>query len=247
MGLGTCSFDETFLEKETLMRRAAWFFAVLMLGGLNSAARTEAATVTPITPGDLAGASLIDFGVVQTNAPVDGQTINSVLFSFRIGGVNSADAIIDGGPGSTNNITVANVEGNTLGVLRMNFPSPKTRIGYGYALSIGGSVPTGTKVELFDASNQSLGSLSPATSFPDPTFAGGFWGVKSDTPFVRADVSFSALAPRFAFDNLRHQFVSQDVPEPSSLILLGLGAVSCAVDCVRRRRTLGACKAKLAK
>src|SRR5258708_326356 len=80
-----------------------------VLGLVFGAASPAGATLMTITPGDLAGATLIDFGPTQTGAPINGQSINGVTFRYRIGGLPSTDAIIDGGPGNTNNITVANV------------------------------------------------------------------------------------------------------------------------------------------
>jgi hypothetical protein len=123
-----------------------------------------------------------------------------------------------------------NNSGNANAVLEMDFPSPETRIGYGYAVFLQAATPAGTTVEVFNAANQSLGFLSPAISSPDPVFAGGFWGVKSGIAFVRADVTFTAAATASAFDNLRYEFVGADVPpEPSTFVLSALSALGLAV------------------
>jgi hypothetical protein len=225
------------------MKRVGVVLAALALlaGG---AGQAEAGLIS-ITPGALAGANVIDFGPIPTFAPIDGQTINGVLFSYLVNGVHSTDAVIDGGPGNTNNITIANVvnltSGNANSILRMTFPSPETRMGYGYALLAGGIISNGTTVQLFNAANQSLGSLS-VTARPDPGFPGGFLGVMSDTPFVRADVTFSGLAGAFAFDNLRFEFVPSDVtavPEPSGVVRLGMAGASLAGYFGWRRRKPG--------
>jgi hypothetical protein len=183
------------------------------------------ASVMSITPAGLAGATLIDLGPTQTNAPIDGQTISRVQFSFLISGVHSPLATIDDGPGNTNNITVANVVSingtNTNAELSMHFPTPQTRMGYGYAILSTATVPNATTVQLFDSANNLVGTLS-ANGMPDPVFTGGFLRVKSDIPFVRADVTF-ASAPACTFDNLRFQFIGSDViPEPTSLKLFSL-------------------------
>jgi hypothetical protein len=156
---------------------------------------------------------------------VHGQTIGGVRFAFTIGGIPSPEAGIDGGPGNTNNITIANVEGNTSGVLSMLFPAPETRIGYGFAISTEGTVPNATAIQLFDAANNSLGILT-AAGVPDPVFAGGFLGVESTIPFVRANVAWNFLAAdRFAFDNLRFERVS----EPSAILLVGAGGLVAVI------------------
>jgi hypothetical protein len=196
-----------------------------------AAAAPALASVIAITPGDLAGATLIDFGTVQTFAPINGQTISGVTFAYTINGIASTSAVIDDGPGNTNNITIANVVNsgpNNGAVLSMTFPMLETQMGYGYAILSTAVVPNATTVSLFDAANVLVGTLS-ATGSPDPTFTGGFLGVASDIPFLRAEVTFSTAGAAFAFDNLR--FASAPVPtipEPTTLALVGLGLCATA-------------------
>src|SRR5262245_36644785 len=106
------------------MRRIG--LACLTLASFLALGRTSSAAPIGLPVGSF-GAVLIDFGPTQTSAPINGTTIGGVLFNFTISGVPSADAIIDDGPGNTNNITVANIEGNTLGVLQLTFPTLETR------------------------------------------------------------------------------------------------------------------------
>lgn len=223
-----------------LSHRALLSSLVTSLALVTTVAPAQAGIMS-ITPADLAGATLIDFGTTQTLAPINGQTITGVLFSYTVNGIPSAAAAIDAGPGNTNNITIANVVnvlGNNGAVLSMRFPSPETRMGYGYALLTPANVANATTVQLFNASNDLVGTLSVNGS-PDPVFAGGFLGVKSDIPFVRANATFSTAGAAFAFDNLRFLFNAADVavvPEPSSLALLATGVASLGAYCWSRRR-----------
>ena len=110
-------------------------------------------------------------------------------------------------------------------------------IGFGFSLSTGGNLVNAVTVELFDIGNVSLGSLSGGSA-PDPGFTGGFFGVASMIAFLRAEVSFSGAAARFAFDNLR----SVPVPEPSTLAILAVGLAGLGF--VTRRRRIGVSKTK---
>ena len=83
------------------------------------------------------------------------------------------------------NAVAIDIEGNATGVLSLLFASLQTRVGFGFALSAGGTAV----LELFDIANVSLGSVS-LLGVPDPGFPGGFLGAESMTPFARAEVSF---------------------------------------------------------
>ena len=185
------------------------------------------ATIIPIGPGDFsASATLETYGTIQTLQPVDGKTFSGVLHHFTMGGIPSNSAIIDDGPGNTNHITVANIEGLTSGILSLSFPQPENLLGYGYAILNTGIVPNATTVQLFDAGHNLLGSLS-ATGSPDPFFTGGFLGVESTVPFTLAEVTFNRNASDFAFDNLEFEPTAALVPEPASLILLATSLLGC--------------------
>ncbi len=167
---------------------AATFMVVMAFTTLSSHA-----AVTTVGSGAFSGSPQIDFGPTPTGAPIDGQTINGVGFHFTISGTSSNDAVLDDGPGTTNNVSVANVEGNIAGDLSLVFPQPELLFGFGYAeLAMAPSVSNAITIQLYDAANNPIGAES-YTAAPDPTFDGGFAGIHSDTPFVRADVTFAGV------------------------------------------------------
>lgn len=207
-------------------RMALALVSVAML----AAATPARATVIPLTKFDFGGATLIDFGPNDTMEPINGKVLSGVTFGYTVNGVASTDAIISSGPGSTNNLTpayVINNLGNNGAVLSLLFSSLQTRLGYGYAVSTGSSNPlaNATTVSLFDASNTLVGTLS-GNAVADPLFPGGFLGIGSTIPFLRAEVTFSTVADAFAFDNVR--FSDVPVPEPGTLTLVALGALAMA-------------------
>jgi hypothetical protein len=202
-------------------------------------ASSAQATTIQLTQAQI-GPVLIDFGAVQTLAPVNGQVIAGVPFAFTVSGLPSNDAIIDSGPGNTNNITVANIEGNAQGTLSLLFQSEQSRLGFGFATTALAAVNV-VNVNLFNIFNGApvlVGSIS-FNAAPDPTFFGGFAGLGSDVPFRSALVSFNVSAgSRFAFDNVRYsnQVVPNLVPEPSTLMLLGSGVAGLARWRTRRAK-----------
>jgi hypothetical protein len=222
----TCFFKLSRGDTQMIKR----FFSFLAVG-LVAGPMTAHSALMPIGMGDFSGAeTVIDYGPTETGVPVDGVTIGGVLLNFSVGGSPSNDAIIDGGPGHTNHITVANIEGPSTGVLSLLFPSLQNRIGYGFAVLAIGNVANVTTIEVFDAANMSLGSLS-FNGVPDPNFPGGFAGLESTVPFLRAEVRWSPQTEAFAFDNLRFE----PVPEPGTMLLLGAGLVG-VVGATRRKR-----------
>jgi hypothetical protein len=136
---------------------------------------------------------------------------------------------IDGGPGTTNNITPPNIVsvGDDTGILGLLLPAPVTLFGYGYAILNVVTVANATTINIFMGTTN-LGTLS-YTGDPDPTFAGGFAGIQSTVPFDRVELTFnSTAAPAFAVDNVRFAIV----PEPSTILLTGVALALL----LRRRR-----------
>ncbi len=196
--------------------------------GLCGAAYTS---VIAVGPGAFpAGATLLDFATLSNGTEVNGLTVNGVQFSYTVGGSPLNGAVqIDGGPGTTNNITPPNIVsvGNDTGILGLLLPAPVTLFGYGYAILNTTAVANAATINIFMGITN-LGTLS-YTGVPDPTFAGGFAGIQSTIPFNRVELTFnSAAAPAFAVDNVRFAII----PEPST-ILLTVGALALGI--LRRR------------
>jgi hypothetical protein len=200
-------------------------------------ATSARAAVMPLTAVDLAGLTPITFTGLADGTPINGLTVNGVLFNYLISNVPSTSAVIDGGPGITNNVAppnIVNLTSNANAILRLTFPAAEVRLGYGFAVLALGAIPNATTVSLYDASNVLVGTLS-ANGVPDPTFTGGFLGLQSTIPFVRADLAFSTLASAFAVDNIRFAPAAA-VPEPATLVLFGIGILSASARRLRKRQ-----------
>jgi hypothetical protein len=186
-------------------------------------------SVMAIGPGAFpAGSPLLNFNGLANGTEVNGLVVSGVTFTYTIGGAPANGAvIIDGGPGTTNNIAPPNIVsvGNNTGVLGVMLPTTATLFGYGFAILDIGTVANATTISLFMGSTP-VGSLSyPGAS--DPLFTGGFAGIESTIPFNRAELTFnSVVAPAFAVDNVRYSGV---VPEPATApVVLAALALACA-------------------
>ena len=157
------------------------------------AASFSHAALTPIGPLDFADATVLDFSALADNTEANGLIVDGVLFQATKNGSSTNEVVIvDGGPGTTGNITPPNLvslsdlNAITLIVSLLNLA---IQFGYGYALNAAVSIPVATTIELF-AGSAPVGSIS-FTGIPDPIFTGGYAGVASDTPFDRAVLTFS--------------------------------------------------------
>src|SRR5437016_3989565 len=135
------------------------------------------AILTPIGPLDFAsGATVLTFLTLADNTEANGLVLDGVLFQVtKNGSSTNGIVIVDGGPGTTGNITPPNLVSisDLDGVaLIISLPNLASQFGYGYALRAEISVPAATTIELF-AGSTPVGSIS-FTGIPDPTFTGGF-------------------------------------------------------------------------
>src|SRR5262247_1811534 len=193
------------------------------------------ATTTPVGIAAFGvGSTLTTFTGIPNSTEVNGLIVDGIQFTYSLG---NGQAIIDGGPGVTNNINPPNVVSivNNAGILRLALPSFVDTFGYGYAILNVGAVANATTINLFNGATN-VGSLS-YNGIPDPIFTGGFAGIQSTIPFNIVQVTFnSAVAPAFALDNIRTANNGPTVPEPSTMLLVGTGIVCFGFSFYRRRR-----------
>jgi hypothetical protein len=209
--------------------------SVLSLCFLSPASNNAA--LTPISPADFpASAVVLDFSGLADGTEANGLVLGGVLFQVTKNGVpTDGIVIVDGGPGTTGNITPPNLvsvpDAAIDGVaVVISLPNLMTQFGYGYAIRVEDTIPGATAISLF--AGQTLIGNIPFTGTPDPQFAGGFAGVASDSPFDRAVITFSDASDAFALDNVTFASGASGVPEPgSTVILLPIGL--CVLFCLR--------------
>jgi hypothetical protein len=152
----------------------------------------------------------ITFDEVPIDTPVDGLVIGDVTFGF-----SSSDATVtDTGPGIQVFVQAPNIEGDASGILTLDFANPSFQvlsISYGFALDTGTPVDPGTTVEIFDASENSLGVFTAPAQAVGVQFVEGFVRADSETPIASAEISFAnSTNSRFAFDFLTYSSGDQD-------------------------------------
>jgi hypothetical protein len=208
-----------------LWSTVAAIFVLTLLAG-----RSVSAAVIPVTTAVFGpGSTLTTFAGLADGTEVNGLVVGGLTFQYSLG---NGVVVIDGGPGTTNNVAPPNIVsiGNPGGILTILLPSLVDTFGYGFAILATAPVATATTISLFNGATP-VGSLSFAGS-PDPVFTGGFAGIQSTLPFNRVEATFNAVAaPAFAVDNIRTARLVT-VPEPATILLFGIGVGALA----RRRR-----------
>ena len=177
---------------------------LLLLTGLLLTANPEARAV-------VGAGTTITFSELPAG-PVNGLSVGGVTFGFTINGLASSDAIFGAtaGPGPTPFNSPPHLEGNTLGLLMLDFASPIVFLQFGSHLSVETNVTAALGVQFYDSSMMPLGSVLSLDMTRSPNFAGGRF--EYDGPEARhAAIQFNKLvATRFTIDTLT--FVP--VPEP---------------------------------
>ncbi len=200
------------------------FAVICMVIGLMSVGVAEAAVT-------------LTFDELPTQ-PVDGLSYKGVTFGFTIGGSPSADALYsDVGPGAITFLQDTTLEGNSAGILTLDFAQPTDMLQFGIALNSFYPAMPAYSVQLFDASLAWVASLSQNT-YPLIVWSEDLFSY-SGMPISRAIIDFNEQAAgRFALDNLIHNPVGSvnAIPAPGAVLLGGIGVG--LVSWLRRRRSL---------
>jgi hypothetical protein len=196
--------------------------SILAISFLLATVLSTAHAVTTVGPGAFpAGSTVITFDGLLDGTEVNGLSVGSVLFNYNLG---NGQVIIDGGPGVTDNISPPNVVsiGNNTGTLTLTLGGLFDTFGFGYAILNTTPVLNATTITLFSGA-ANVGTLS-YNGVPDPSFTGGFAGIRSTIPFDVVQMTFNSTdAPAFALDNIR---LATAIPEPSTAVLIVTGALA---------------------
>lgn len=147
-------------------------------------------------------------GIIHFNELPDqvlnGVSVNGVTFHFSIANVASNDARFGTniGPGNVVEIHSPNLEGNSNGLLTIDFAAPVSHVDFGLAISDSATHTPGALVQAFAAGNVSLGTTNVNTAPPGAgQFSQGHFSY-TGAPLVQLQVDLLVNNQRFAMDDL---------------------------------------------
>jgi hypothetical protein len=146
---------------------------------------------------------IIHFDELPAQA-LNGVTVNGVTFHFSIASVPSNDAQFGTlvGPGNVVEIHPPNAEGNSNGLLTIDFAAPVSHVDFGLAISDSSPHAPAAVGQAFAAGNISLGNTFVNTAPPGAgQFSQGHFSY-TGAPLVQLQVDFLVDNARFAIDNL---------------------------------------------
>jgi hypothetical protein len=185
------------------MRKTKWFLVLVLVCALAGPA----------------GAVTLHFDELPYQS-VNGLSYQGVTFGFTVGGSASTDANYhSGGPGTITYVQDPSLEGNSAGILTLDFLTPTSVLQFGVALLDTGTLTPGLTVDLYDAGLNFLQQIAVNTSSLISFTEGQF--SYAGTPVGRAVLDFN-LSSRFALDNLTYNAA----PIPGTVLLLGSGLLS---------------------
>jgi hypothetical protein len=166
-------------------------------------------------------------GIIHFNELPDqvlnGVTVNGVTFHFSIANVPSTDARFgtNVGPGNVVEIHPPNLEGNSNGLLTIDFAAPVSHVDFGLAINDSVTHTPAGVAEAFAAGNISLGSFNVNTAPPGAgQFSQGHFSY-TGAPLVQLKLDLLINNTRFAIDELAFDLAANGggptVPLPPSI------------------------------
>jgi hypothetical protein len=206
------------------------FFASAAVTGLGVAVAFGVGSRAPVqaqVPNPLCLASaptLLQFTELEPNSPafVDDLTVQGITFDYKLDGLDSTDSSYGSldGPGTTQYVDGATLEGHSRGVLTMQFATPVASLSFGFAVSTLATVPGALIVDLYGRGDVLLQQV--VVDAVSTGFVGEGFFSYSDAHVTRAVITFAPFVSniglnRFAIDNLGFQpnLISTQFTDPA--------------------------------
>jgi hypothetical protein len=115
----------------------------------------------------------------------------------------------------------------------MTFPTSINRLAFEF---FRGDMPTDPILLTLVSGGQTVETIAFAVREPPGVFY--FYGIESEASFDQAILRGPGFTRQIFLDNVRFESAAVSaIPEPTTISLLGIGALGCAGYCWRRRRT----------